>query len=71
MHKGRTGNFPRPHTTRVMLQLTKGSFTIPLVVAGGFCVLGAASYLLRVGRVEPLPAPQAEALADEAIASRT
>ncbi|MGN6578644.1 MAG: MFS transporter [Bordetella sp.] len=41
--------------TGVMLALTKGSFTIPLVVAGGFCFLGAFSYLVLVGRVEPLP----------------
>jgi MFS transporter, ACS family, D-galactonate transporter len=57
--------------TGVMLQLTRGSFTIPLVVAGGFCVLGAVSYLLLVGRVEPLRAPQTESLADKAYASRT
>ena len=41
--------------TGVMLALTKGSFTIPLVVAGGFCFLGAFSYLVVVGRIEPLP----------------
>lgn len=57
--------------TGIMLQLTQGSFTIPLVVAGGFCVLGAASYLLLVGRVEPLRAPHAPALPGEALASRT
>jgi hypothetical protein len=34
--------------------MTKGSFTIPLVVAGGFCLLGAFSYLVIVGRIEPL-----------------
>ena len=42
--------------TGVMVQLSKGSFTVPLVVAGGFCVLGAFSYLVIVGRIEPLPA---------------
>ncbi|MDR3097207.1 MAG: MFS transporter [Paraburkholderia sp.] len=57
--------------TGIMLQLTKGSFTIPLVVAGGFCVLGAASYLLLVGRVEPLRSPHEQALADETLTSRT
>jgi hypothetical protein len=41
--------------TGVMVQLSKGSFTVPLVVAGGFCLLGAFSYLVVVGRVEPLP----------------
>ncbi len=40
--------------TGVMVALTKGSFTIPLVVAGGFCFLGAFSYLVIVGRIEPL-----------------
>jgi MFS transporter, ACS family, D-galactonate transporter len=40
--------------TGVMVAMTKGSFTIPLVVAGGFCVLGAFSYLVIVGRIEPL-----------------
>jgi MFS transporter, ACS family, D-galactonate transporter len=42
--------------TGMMVALTKGSFTIPLVVAGGFCFLGAFSYLVIVGRIEPLPA---------------
>jgi sugar phosphate permease len=40
--------------TGVMVAMTKGSFTIPLVVAGGFCLLGAFSYLVIVGRIEPL-----------------
>jgi ACS family D-galactonate transporter-like MFS transporter len=41
--------------TGAMVALTQGSFTIPLVVAGGFCVIGAFSYLVIVGRIEPLP----------------
>lgn len=40
--------------TGFMVALTKGSFTIPLVVAGGFCFLGAFSYLVIVGKIEPL-----------------
>jgi MFS transporter, ACS family, D-galactonate transporter len=40
--------------TGFMVALTKGSFTIPLVVAGGFCFLGAFSYLVLVGKIEPL-----------------
>ncbi|PTB19202.1 MFS transporter [Trinickia symbiotica] len=40
--------------TGFMVAMTKGSFTIPLVVAGGFCFLGAFSYLVIVGRIEPL-----------------
>ncbi|WP_028229523.1 MFS transporter [Paraburkholderia ferrariae] len=46
--------------TGAMVALTKGSFTIPLVVAGGFCVLGAFSYLVIVGRIEPLPVEPAQ-----------
>jgi hypothetical protein len=38
-----------------MLTLTKGSFLVPLAVAGGLCVVGALSYLFVVGKVEPLP----------------
>jgi len=40
----------------VMLKYTGGSFLIPLAVAGGFCVVGALSYLFLVGKVEPLEA---------------
>ena len=42
--------------TGQMLALTKGSFLIPLVTAGGLCLVGALSYLFVVGKVEPLPA---------------
>lgn len=41
--------------TGVMLTLTKGSFIIPLSVAGALCVIGAFSYLFIVGKIEPLP----------------
>ena len=41
--------------TGVMLALTKGSFLVPLAVAGALCVVGALSYLFVVGKVEPLP----------------
>jgi len=41
--------------TGIMLSLTQGSFLIPLAVAGSLCILGAASYLWLVGKVEPLP----------------
>jgi cyanate permease len=57
--------------TGVMLQLTRGSFTIPLVVAGGFCVLGAVSYLVIVGRVEPLQVRATDAVDGPAYAPRT
>ncbi len=42
--------------TGLMLTITSGSFIVPLTVAGGFCVLGAAVYLFMVGKIEPLPA---------------
>ena len=41
--------------TGVMLTITRGSFLVPLTVAGGFCLLGAAVYLFVVGKIEPLP----------------
>jgi MFS transporter, ACS family, D-galactonate transporter len=40
--------------TGVMLTITSGSFVVPLVVAGGFCLLGAAAYLFLVGEIAPL-----------------
>ncbi len=44
--------------TGVMLTITHGSFVIPLATAGLLCLLGAASYLFIVGRIEPLPVVQ-------------
>ena len=41
--------------TGVMLAITKGSFIVPLVVAGALALVGAAMYLFVVGRIEPLP----------------
>jgi D-galactonate transporter len=41
--------------TGVMLTITSGSFIVPLTVAGGFCVLGAVTYLFMVGEIAPLP----------------
>jgi MFS transporter, ACS family, D-galactonate transporter len=40
--------------TGVMLTITSGSFVVPLVVAGAFCLLGAAAYLFVVGEIAPL-----------------
>ncbi len=42
--------------TGVMLTITRGSFLVPLTVAGGFCLLGALVYLFVVGKIGPLPA---------------
>ena len=41
--------------TGVMLTITHGSFFIPLVTAGGLCLVGAVTYLFVVGPIEPLP----------------
>lgn len=41
--------------TGVMLTITRGSFVVPLTVAGAACILGAAVYLFMVGRIAPLP----------------
>ena len=40
--------------TGLMLAFNSGSFVIPLAVAGGICVIGAASFLFIVGKIEPL-----------------
>jgi D-galactonate transporter len=56
--------------TGVMLTVTSGSFVVPLVVAGCFCLLGAASYLFIVGDLEPLPARGQEGLASYAAPGR-
>ncbi|MEQ5839935.1 MFS transporter [Paraburkholderia acidicola] len=55
--------------TGVMVAMTKGSFTIPLIVAGGFCFLGAFSYLVIVGRIEPLSGDSARHDDPEAVRS--
>lgn len=41
--------------TGVMLMITKGSYVIPLTVAGALCIFGALVYLVLLGKVEPLP----------------
>lgn len=41
--------------TGVMLSITKGSFVVPLAVAGAPCVVGALSYLIVAGKIGPLP----------------
>jgi MFS family permease len=40
--------------TGLMVAVTHGSFVLPLVIGGGVCIAGALSYLLLVGRIEPL-----------------
>jgi len=39
--------------TGFMVELTKGSFAIPLMLAGGACITAAFSYLVIVGKIEP------------------
>jgi ACS family D-galactonate transporter-like MFS transporter len=59
--------------TGLMVSLTKGSFLVPLVVAGVISVIGAASYLFIVGEIAPLrPHDDEEALATPApVGART
>jgi len=40
--------------TGLMLTITSGSFVIPLIVAGGFCILGAIVYLFVIEDIKPL-----------------
>jgi sugar phosphate permease len=40
--------------TGLMLTITSGSFVIPLIVAGGFCILGAVVYLFVIEEIKPL-----------------
>lgn len=39
--------------TGAMVEITKGSFVVPLIFAGCACLLGALSYLFIVGKLEP------------------
>jgi ACS family glucarate transporter-like MFS transporter len=39
-----------------------GSFVVPLIIVGGFAILGALTYAVIIQRVEPLPLPQSAAL---------
>ena len=41
--------------TGVMLSLSHGSFVVPLLVAGGICILGALTFMFVLGKLEPLP----------------
>ena len=43
--------------TGYLVDLTRGSFVLPLVIGGGVCLLGAFSYLVIVGRIERLTQP--------------
>jgi len=42
--------------TGVMLTITSGSFVVPLITAGAFCVIGAAVYMFVVPEIAPLTA---------------
>lgn len=42
-------------TTGVLISATGGSYVAALVLSGAFAIVGALSYLLIVGRIEPLP----------------
>jgi len=42
--------------TGLMLTITGGSFIVPMLAAGGFCLLGAAVYMFVVPEIKPLTA---------------
>ncbi len=42
--------------TGVMLAITGGSFIVPLMTAGGVCILGAVVYMFVIDEIEPLKA---------------
>jgi ACS family D-galactonate transporter-like MFS transporter len=42
--------------TGLMLTITSGSFVVPLMAAGGFCLLGATVYMFVIKDIEPLTA---------------
>jgi MFS family permease len=44
--------------TGLMLTITSGSFVVPLMVAGGFCLVGAAVYMFVIEDIVPLAAPE-------------
>ena len=48
-------------TTGVLIAATGGSYVPALVLSGGLSLVGAFSYLVIVGRVEPLPIPRGRA----------
>jgi len=46
--------------TGLMLTITSGSFVVPMLTAGGFCILGAVVYLFVIDEIAPLPAREAK-----------
>ncbi|WP_147197701.1 MFS transporter [Pantoea sp. CCBC3-3-1] len=40
--------------TGLMLTLSHGSFVVPLLVAGGICLVGALNFMFVMGKIEPL-----------------
>ena len=44
--------------TGLMLDLTSGSFVVPLMTAGAFCILGAVVYLFVIKEIAPLTASE-------------
>jgi Na+/melibiose symporter-like transporter len=44
--------------TGLMVKITSGSFVVPLLAAGGFCLLGAVVYLFVIKEIAPLNAPE-------------
>jgi D-galactonate transporter len=55
--------------TGVMVSITKGSFVVPLAVAGTLSIVGACSYLFIVGEIAPLKSKGDEAEVDALVAA--
>jgi MFS-type transporter involved in bile tolerance (Atg22 family) len=57
---GNLSSFAAPVATGIIVQRT-GSFQIALLTAGIVLVIGIASYVFVLGRIEPIPEPPATA----------
>ena len=55
--------------TGVMVSITKGSFVVPLAVAGTLSIFGACSYLFIVGEIAPLGSRDDESGEGDALAA--
>ena len=55
--------------TGVMVSITKGSFVVPLAVAGTLSIVGACSYLFIVGEIAPLGSRDDESGEGDALAA--
>ncbi len=67
---GNLAGIVTPSFTGLMLSLSHGSFVVPLLVAGGICLLGAFNFMFIMGKVEPLVLKKNGGAAQVAAANR-